>query len=215
VEPLRFVVYSDYLCPWCANAALRLDRLEREYAGRVELAWRSYLLRPHPRAGGDPVRTLERFRDYTRSWQRPAAEPDAFAFRVWEGDAGPPSHSVPPHVVAKAAAAVSPEAFRHVHHGLLRAYFSENRDITDEATLRAVWEECGLPGEHFPPIGDPALRRAVLAEHEEALDRGVTGVPAVRIAGEDAVIVGAHPEALYRRWIERRLAAAGAPEGAA
>ena len=30
----------------------------------------------------------------------------ARSFRVWEGDAGPPSHSVPPHLVAKAAASI-------------------------------------------------------------------------------------------------------------
>ena len=34
---LRFVVYSDYLCPWCVNADVRLRRLEQEYAGRVDL----------------------------------------------------------------------------------------------------------------------------------------------------------------------------------
>jgi predicted DsbA family dithiol-disulfide isomerase len=45
----------------------------------------------------------------------------------------------------------------------------------------------------------------VLADHREALDCGATGVPAVRLAGNPAVIVGAHPLDLYRRWVDRSL----------
>ena len=39
---LHFVVYSDYLCPWCVNADARLRRLEREYAGQVALEFKSF-----------------------------------------------------------------------------------------------------------------------------------------------------------------------------
>ena len=79
---------------------MRLRRVEEEFAGRVVVEWRSFLLRPHP----DPRRTLEKFRVYTQSWQRAAEDPDGGTFQVWQSDAGPPSHSVPPHLVAKAAA---------------------------------------------------------------------------------------------------------------
>ena len=102
VAPVRFVVYSDWLCPWCYLGAARLWRLEAEHPGQVELEWRSYLLRPYPNTS----RSLDDFRAYTRTWARPAAEPDAPAFRQWESDAGPPSHSMPPHLVAKAVDAL-------------------------------------------------------------------------------------------------------------
>lgn len=202
MDPLRFVVYSDYLCPWCYNASLRLQRLEQETGGDLRLEWRSYLLRPRP----GPERDLERFRAYTRSWRRPAAEPDAGRFREWQGDAGPPSHSVPPHLAAKAAATLGGDAFRRLHRRLLEAYFEESRDITERATLRALWGEVGLSPAEFERSDDPALRRATLAEHREAVESGVTGVPAVRLAGSDAVIVGAQPYALYRRWYDRTRA---------
>ena len=201
---LHFTVWSDYLCPWCYNASVRLRRMEQEYAGRVALTWRSYLLRPSPRPGRD----LERFRAYTGSWLRPAAEEDAGTFRVWEGDAGPPSHSVPPHLVAKAAAAVSDEAFRAVHDRLLRAYFAESLDISDAATLLALWRELGLPEDAYARAGSPELLRAVLSEHDEATEIGVTGVPTVCLRGTDALVMGAQPLAVYRRWVDRMLARA-------
>ena len=52
---------------------------------------------------------------------------------------------------------------------------------------------------------DPSIEASVLREHEEAREFGASGVPAIRRADNDAVIVGAHPEELYRRWIDRSL----------
>jgi predicted DsbA family dithiol-disulfide isomerase len=174
-------------------------RIEEEFGPDVRVEWRSYLLRPRPGS----IRDLEKFRLYTRSWLRPAGEADGGEFRVWEGDAGPPSHSIPPHLVAKAAAQLGEPAFRRMHRRLLEAYFAENRDITDADTLRALWQEVELPAAEFERSNDPSILRATLAEHAEALEVGATGVPAVRLADDDVVIVGAQPLALYRKWIER------------
>jgi predicted DsbA family dithiol-disulfide isomerase len=208
VEPVTLVAWSDYLCPWCYNAAVRLRRIEEEFAPQVRVEWRSYLLRPNPSARAD----LERFRVYTQSWARPAAEPESGEFRPWQTQAGPPSHSVPPHQVAKAAALLGPDAFRLVHERLLRAYFSENRDITDSGTLRELWLELGLPEAAFARREAPAILERILDEHAEALDGGATGVPAVRMQGNDAIVVGAHPVELYRRWVRRTLESRTGPE---
>lgn len=183
---------------------MRLRRIEEEFGDRVHLEWRTFLLRPYP----DPGRTLETFRAYTRSWLRPAAEADAPAFRPWEGDAGPPTHSVPPHVVAKAAATLGREAFRAMHERLLRAYFAENRDITHAETLLALWRDVGLPDAAFGRAADEGILREVIAQHNEAVRLEVTGVPAVVMAGNDVPILGAMPYETYERWVERGLAGA-------
>jgi predicted DsbA family dithiol-disulfide isomerase len=200
-EPIRVVAYSDYLCPWCFNATVRLRRLEVELEGRIEIVWRSYLLRPEPNGARD----LEKFRVYTKGWQRPAAEPDAGIFRVWNGDEGPPSHSVPPHLLARAAAELGRAEFDAVHERLFSAYFSENRDITRTETLREIWKDCGLPDRAFERRDDPALREAVLADHKEAIELGIHGVPAVRIDPNPIAAVGAQPLDAYRRWFLKEL----------
>lgn len=180
---------------------MRLRRIEEEFGGRARVEWRSFLLRPQPVAS----RSLEAFRAYTQSWMRVAADPDGGTFRVWATEVGPPSHSIPPHLVAKAAALLGAEAFQRVHERLLHAYFAENRDITDRDTLRAIWGEATLPDDAFAHHDDPALLQEVLAQHAEALEAGVTGVPAVRMDGREGVIVGAHPLELYQRWVRRAL----------
>jgi len=199
----HLVVYSDYLCPWCYNAAVRLRRIREEFAPSVRLEWRSFLLRPRPTPGRD----LERFRSYTESWLRPAAEADAGTFQIWRGDAGPPTHSVPPHLVAKAAALLGAESFERIHEALLRAYFGESRDITQEATLRALWEEAGLAPEGLARADDPEILRSVLGQHDEAIELGVTGVPTVVLEGNGALVMGAQPLDIYRRWIRRVIGA--------
>lgn len=202
MNPVRLVVHSDYLCPWCYNASVRLRAVERERAGQLVLRWQSWLLRPRPATRRD----LDAFRAYTQSWLRPAAETDAGRFRPWASDAGPPSHSVPPHLVAKAAAQLGPEAFHRMHERLLEAYFHESRDITDDATLRALWAEADLPAGDFARREDPALLREVLAEHDEGVALGISGVPTLRVEGRDALVMGAHPIPVLRRWVDRLLA---------
>jgi len=169
---------------------------------RLELVWRSFLLRPQPRTG----RSLDDFRAYTQSWLRPAQDDDAGTFRVWSTDEGPPSHSVPPHLVAHAAAELGPQPFRDIHGRLLRAYFSDNRDITSRSTLAAIWAEAGLPAEDLARSDEPRILDAVLAQHNEAVELGITGVPAVRVAGQTAFVTGAQPYETYRRWVERMRA---------
>jgi predicted DsbA family dithiol-disulfide isomerase len=206
VRPLRLIVHSDYLCPWCYNATVRLERVADELAGVVQLEWRSYLLRPQPETG----RSLEKFRAYTQSWLRPAAEPDSGSFRVWQGDAGPPTHSVPPHLLAKAAASLGEDAFERVHRALLEAYFGASRDISERVTLRALWQEIGLDDADFARVDQPRFLEQTLAEHADAVRLGMNGVPSVRVEGDDAFITGAYPIEMYRRWITR-LQGRGAP----
>jgi predicted DsbA family dithiol-disulfide isomerase len=198
---VQLVVWSDYLCPWCHLANARVQQIEAEFGAVLRVEWRAFLLRPVPDAG----RTLDRFRAYTQSWLRPAAEPGAPEFQPWASTAGPPSHSVPAHLVAKAAAACGPEAFAAMHARLLRAYFVESRDITDRDTQFELWHELGLAPAAFAAVDAPATLARVLAEHRDALERGVTGVPAVMMVGNDVPTLGAMPHETYRRWISRAL----------
>ncbi len=92
-----------------------------------------------------------------------------------------------------------------MHSALLRAYFAENRDISSAATLRALWLEADLPEHELARAADPELLRQVSEEHNQAIELGVGGVPAMQIEGSDTAITGAHPAELYRRWIAKQL----------
>ena len=52
--PVRLDVFSDYLCRWCYNSAVRLREIEAAYRERVSLYWRAFPLIP----GAQPDRRV-------------------------------------------------------------------------------------------------------------------------------------------------------------
>ncbi len=165
----------------------------------LRLEWKSYLLRPH----AEP-KPLEKFRRYTESWMRPAAQPDSGEFRVWATDEEPPSHSVPPAVAVKAAA--RQEAFDRYHRALMHAYFARNLDVTSLATIALVARECGLDLERFArDYDDPEISREVYSEHNEAVELGISAVPCVVLDG-GFQLPGAQERAVYRNIVQRLVA---------
>ena len=174
--------------------------LQEEFKDKLVVDWRAYMLRPEPGKRG-----LEDFRAYTRKWQYVQSEPDSGSFRTWSTDESPPSYSVPPHLVAKAAARVGPEAFDRIHSDLLRAYFYDSRDISNADTLRQIWDAAGLSAAQFEAVEDPEIRTQVIDEHNEAISCGATGAPSFRTSDNDLALTGAHSMHLFRRWINRAL----------
>ena len=186
---------------------MRWRKVEAEFGDQIELQWKSFLLRPSPRQDEDQAAALEKFREYTRSWLKVAADDDAGEFQVWQSDEGPPSHSVPAHVVSKVAQRSGKKAFELIHERLMRAYFKENRDISRTDVLRELWLEVGLSRDAFEASNDASLVQElvqeIISDHNEAIEAGATGVPVVRLADNLTAMVGAHPIELYRNWIRR------------
>jgi hypothetical protein len=104
---------------------VRVDLLKEEFGDQLKLDWRAFLLRPQPGNSRD----LEKFKNYTRHWLKIAEDKPSGEFRKWQSDAGPPSHSVPPHLVAKAAAELSAEAFDRIHNALLKELSDEDLEV--------------------------------------------------------------------------------------
>lgn len=179
---------------------MRLERLAEDYGDRCRIEWKSFLLRPYPREV-----PLEEFRRYTESWLRPAGQPESGRFHVWSTDEPPPSHSVPPAVALKAVSRLWPEAFDRYQGALMESYFFHNRNVTDPGNIARIADECGLDGGRILDfLDDETLRREVFADHEEALSRGITGVPTVLIDDEWPV-VGAQSRDVYEQLLEKRF----------
>jgi predicted DsbA family dithiol-disulfide isomerase len=167
----------------------------RDFA-ELRLEWKSFLLRPHP----EP-KPLDRFRRYTESWMRPAGQADAGEFRIWATDESPPSHSIPSAVAVKAAARQG--AFDAYHLAIMRAYFSRNLDVSARPNILRVAAECGLDTDRFErDLDDGTLAETVIAEHNQAVELGITGVPCVVLANGFAM-PGAQERAMYVRIVQR------------
>ncbi len=176
--------------------------MRAELPDLLAVEWRAFLLRPFAEE-----RSLERFTEYTRHWARPAESEPAATFRTWSGASPPPSHSQPSAIAGKAVTACfGADAFDRFHLALMHEYFAENRTISELAVILDVAGRVGLdPATLAAALDDRAadFEAEGVADHRDALARGITAVPTV-LVNDEYVLQGALPLEQYRRVVARR-----------
>ena len=167
IGPRRVVAAPDRLLrlplPWCYNAAVRLERLEEGSTGRWSSPGGPICCAPSPiRAGRSKFRAPTRARGSRRRVEPGGDLPDL-------AGATPARRriSIPPHLLAKAAASLGGDAFRRIHRALLEAYFGHSRDVTDGARCARSGAEPGCP--RRTSRAPPSFLEQTLAEHAEAV----------------------------------------------
>jgi predicted DsbA family dithiol-disulfide isomerase len=204
--PVRLDVFSDYLCPWCYNAAVRLWEVAEAHGDRVRVHWRAFPLIPDQQPG-------RRVTGKTREGrQRVAAEEPRASFVAPDLDLPLPSSSVPAQTAAKCALRQGDAAFERFHRGLFVAHFRDNLDIGRRDVLRSLARECGLDVDRFDAdyAGGEAYESVLHDCAEGAAWFGVSALPTV-IFDEKLSLVGAVPARRYHEMIEWILA--GQPGG--
>jgi predicted DsbA family dithiol-disulfide isomerase len=169
----------------------------------ITVDWRSFLLRPE----GPKTPDQEAFVEYTKSWSRPARMEPATEFRVWATDNPQPTSSVPPHVAAKAVAAVAPDSYRSFHRGLMSAYFTHNQTISDWDVLQDIAERAGVDRDELlatVQANEQDIIQLVIDEHNEAINHGITAVPTTVIAGV-LPVPGAQDVDTLEMWVNRLI----------
>ncbi len=178
---------------------MRLKKIKEEYGDKVDIQYRVFMLRPEP----DPSAV---FNDYRRThWRNAGSQPESGEFNGWETDEEFPNCSLPSAEAGLAARSQGPEAWGRFHENLLKAFFTENRNITQTSVLVDVAEKSGLDVPLFRDELESGLhRREAMEEYLEATQMGITGIPSV-VVNEKAVLVGAVPSEQYRSVIDNIL----------
>ena len=202
---VRLDVFSDYQCPWCYNAAVRLREIQQAYGDRVRLHWRAFPLIPGEQSDR---RVTQKTRD---GWQRIGAEEPRACFAPPEIDTPLPSSSVPALTAAKCAERQGDAVFDRFHDRLFTALFRDHLDIGRPEVLRDLAREATLDLARFEADYAGEAYEAVLRDCAEgAAWFGVSGLPTV-ILNERLSLVGAVPVERYRLLIDWILA--GEPGG--
>ena len=134
--PLRILVWSDYVCPFCYLELPILDRLQAEFDGPIEIDWRAFELRP------EPVPTLDPGGEYLhRVWNQsvyPMADERGMTLRL------PPVQPRSRKALEAAEFAREAGRFDPMHRALFKAFFEDGRDLADHGVLIETAQSVGL-----------------------------------------------------------------------
>lgn len=218
IPKVKIDFVSDVVCPWCAVGLNSLEQAIARLDGEVEveLHFQPFELNPQMAAEGENIdehlahkyglgaAELARNREALR--QRGAA----VGFQFGERDRI--YNTFDAHRLLHWAGTQGADAERALKHALLKAYFTDGRDISAREVLAAVAGETGL---------DPQRARSVLDSDEYAQDvraqerayqqAGISAVPSV-IINDRHLIQGGQPVEQFEAAL-RQIAAQGGARG--
>ena len=170
--------------------------IQEEYGEKITIAWSSF-----PLIAKDTVRQFTPY--IAKHWKRAGEEEPTIKFNAWPENSQLPSASMPALVAAKCAQLQGEAAFEKYHMALFRAYFEQNRDISQRDVLLTLAAETGLDTDRFATDFDSEPpRQAILQEYQEARMAGdFSGIPTAFIGGR-FMLEGAVPVEVYRRGVE-------------
>lgn len=215
---LAIDIISDVVCPWCfigkrrLEAALGLYRERRPEAPAPSVTFHPFELNPDlPREGIARSEYIARkfgargYSAHDRLVNAGAQLGIPFAF---DRIARQPNTLAAHALIERArAAGVQPA----VKEALMKAFFVDGLDLTDEPTLIRVAAEAGMArGDAEACVADEELRRAVAEEEEQARAMGVHGVPFFVFNGKVAVEGAQPPEVLLEAMLEAEKESAAA-----
>lgn len=166
---LELLYFANPMCSWCWGFAPVIEGVARDYPVTLALGSLGH--------GRGPMRPQDKayVREHWEHVTQLTGQPFDFAFFDREGfvyDTEP---------AARAVAVVRsqrPELTLPYFHALQRAFYAENRDVSDPGELRQLAQGVGAHGDAFAEaLAESDAREAVAAEFKQTARLGVTGYP--------------------------------------
>ncbi|MBM6579117.1 DsbA family oxidoreductase [Microvirga sp. BT689] len=182
-NPIRILVWSDYVCPFCYLERPVLERIQAELGDEVEIDWRSFELRPEP----EP--TLDPNAEYLhRVWSQsvyPMAEARGLSLKL------PPVQPRSRRAHEAAEFARGAGLLDAMNRALFKAFFEEGRDLADLDVLLDIGRSVDLEADDLrEALASGRYTQQVLEDQQLARQIGISGVPALIVtAGAQAYLV--------------------------
>lgn len=186
---MRIEVWSDVACPWCYVGSVRLERAIEETGLDVDVVYRAFELDPTVPSDGPPlVEYLERkFGDRSRVQAAHARLTSAgaelgidFRWSLMKRANTFDAH----RLIVWALRTEGPAAQGRMKRALLRAYFTDGRDVADPSVLAEVAAEAGFDRAEVAEVLERGAEAdTVRAEEAAAHQNGIAAVPTFVIEG--------------------------------
>ncbi|GAB2177417.1 DsbA family oxidoreductase [Dongia sp. agr-C8] len=194
---------SDVVCPWCAVGLASLETALQRLEGEVEaeIQFQPFELNPDMAPEGED-RDEHLAKKYGRSKQEFAASREHIRQRAAAvGFTMNPQERIyntfDAHRLLHWAGVAHPAQQPALKHALLRAYFTDARNIADPEVLVAAAQEVGLdPNEARAILASDRYAADVRQEEQAWLSAGINSVPAI-IVNRKYLISGGQPPEVF------------------
>lgn len=213
MKTLRIDFVSDVVCPWCAIGLTALEQALARTQGEVtaDIHFQPFELNPQLPAEGESIAEHLQGKygmddaQLAQNQERIRARGVELGFdfdfnarsRIW--------NTFDAHRLLHWAGLEGKQ--RALKHALLRAYFSEGRNVSDHVTLLEIATGAGLDAQRAGEILASDTYASDVRSAEEFFQRsGISGVPAV-VIDQQHLISGGQPVEVFERAL-REIAAA-------
>lgn len=170
----HLVYFADPMCSWCWGFSPVINGLAEHFGVRLPVTVIMGGLRP----GTTAPMTDEMKAEIRHHWEtvhERTGQPFDFSFFERDGfvyDTEPADRAI---VVMRL---LNPLVMLSYFNSVQRAFYAENRDVTDEEVLADIAAEHGLERERFlKALRTEQARKATITDYETARASGVTGFP--------------------------------------
>lgn len=199
-DRIELTLYHDVLCGWSWLTEKRLLLLREEFGSHLRIRRKPFAVRPDDRLPSKWECMAE-----ASAWRKVGQERDGKGIipDLWKSS-DPPTSSLPPLVALQAASIVGGNrAVEKLIEELRNAAFYHGINISRDDVILEIAERSGLPIPRFAnAYYSEQARRSVLAQHDDALARGIDSVPTL-IIGDEWLLAGARSIEEYRSAIRR------------
>jgi predicted DsbA family dithiol-disulfide isomerase len=171
MAPIRITHFSDALCVWAYVSQIRIDELEKNFPGQVELDYRFFhvfgnvpgKIDANWKDRGGVRGYVEHVRGVVEKFGHVALHPQAWVVNT-------PQSSMPSHLflcavrTLEAQGSLPAGSLKHASWAVRQAFFKECRDISRRDVLVAIAQELGLPAREIEHTLASGAAHAALAE---------------------------------------------------
>lgn len=186
----RVRFYYDFSSPFAYLASTQIEALCAR--AQADLVWHPMLLGAVFKQIGTPVVPMQAqvapkqqhsavdMRRHAELYDVPFAFPSRF-----------PMRTVAPLRLVLAAEEETPESVPKLIQRIFRAYWAEDRDISDTEVLASLCEDAGLDGQALvEATRRPEIKQRLFQTTSDAVEAGVFGAPTFQIDDSDALVWG-------------------------
>ena len=196
---IKIDIVSDVVCPWCTVGYKRLEKAISELGiqDKVEIEWQPFELNPTMPAGGQNLNEhmMEKYRmspeqlNQTQKQMVDAAADVDFDFNF--NDETLMVNTFEAHMLLDYAKDFDKQTDLKMQ--LMKAYFSEGKDVSDKTVLKQALLDVGLNAEEaLSSLNNEDTIKEIRAKQDYWKGLGVNSVPTI-VFNKEKGITGAHP----------------------